>query len=273
MSGGFPPPDNKRPRSGDNCASGAWGGGSGWSGAPAHEGRRGSDGPLIQHVPPGAAVTRGSGWGGGRAPDAGGTTSGSCGTAGWGAAASHQTHSGPNRGAGWGGALSGAQQQVRSGDAGAVRSGAALDRGGLAGWGAATHPYSEEATSRGSGWGGAAKQRSRSEQSEHDVVSTQPAPAVGRGDQGGWGAGPHQSHPARTDAEVMFSGTAQQALHDATLSARLFRQVCQERAVDDPVRAAELPIVAHKQTILSLVEHNQVIIVTGETGSGKTTQV
>lgn len=71
----------------------------------------------------------------------------------------------------------------------------------------------------------------------------------------------------------MVSGTVQQSFHDATLSARLFGQVCQERAMDDPVRAAELPIVAHKQTILSLVEHNQVIIVTGETGSGKTTQV
>jgi HrpA-like RNA helicase len=43
--------------------------------------------------------------------------------------------------------------------------------------------------------------------------------------------------------------------------------------VEDPSRAAELPIVAHRSEILSLLEKNQVMIVTGETGSGKTTQV
>lgn len=65
----------------------------------------------------------------------------------------------------------------------------------------------------------------------------------------------------------------QQDLPNATLAARLFRQACRERGADDPIRAAELPIVAHKHNILSLIESNQVIIVTGETGSGKTTQV
>src|SRR5210317_2201631 len=35
----------------------------------------------------------------------------------------------------------------------------------------------------------------------------------------------------------------------------------------------ELPIVAHRQAIIDLLRDNQVVVIAGETGSGKTTQI
>ncbi len=53
------------------------------------------------------------------------------------------------------------------------------------------------------------------------------------------------------------------------------RQRVAQRQADlpQPLYAADLPITAHREHILEVLEQNQVIIVAGETGSGKTTQL
>jgi hypothetical protein len=123
--------------------------------------------------------------------------------------------------------------------------------------------WSSSSASGASGWGAAAGTPSGAAAARHGGI-------------GAWGAAPHQSHrQGRNDQAPMYSGAEQQEPTNATLAARLFGQVCGGRGVEDPIRAtvADLPIVAHKESILSLIESNQVVIVTGETGSGKTTQV
>jgi len=62
------------------------------------------------------------------------------------------------------------------------------------------------------------------------------------------------------------------------LARRLFGPVCAESPATAPAGGGggggeELPIAAHRQEIVGHIERSQVTIVTGETGSGKTTQV
>ena len=113
------------------------------------------------------------------------------------------------------------------------------------------------APARGSGWGAA-----------------QPEPRAPQPSSGGWGASgppplpqhphPHHQHPPQQQPPPSRT---------TSLADRLFGPVCSADGVDDPSRGAALPIAAHREEILSLIASNQVIIVTGETGSGKTTQV
>ncbi len=35
----------------------------------------------------------------------------------------------------------------------------------------------------------------------------------------------------------------------------------------------ELPVISYKETILKAIRENQIVIIVGETGSGKTTQI
>ena len=270
MFGDSPASDKRQRISADTGDRGGWGSharASGWGGGADRSSHHGS-GNCLHQAPAGGAASR-SGWGaavhlqeGARSSAATWSSAAVNGSSGWGADV-HQSRTGgvPTRSSGWGATLHGMPQD----QSGAAHSYAVAARSDVGSWGA-TSQQNAGALKRGNAWGATMQ---GTQEDGNTVAAIYSDNIDDHGKTSGRGVAAFRSQQERDCAR----SKAHEDISDATLPARLFGQVCGTGNVDDPSCNAELPIVAHRQSILSFVERNQVIIVTGETGSGKTTQV
>ena len=188
---------------------------------------------------------------------------------GWGAAAStaSQQPAAPTTAVGWG--------ATAAATVSAPASTAAV------GWGSSGGNQNEKSSAQGGGWGSQQQNSGTTvatAKSKRVPPQQQPAPGAGWGSASGGAAHSTRGGEAQRESGGALplpqrSASNGPSAGGGSLAGRLFESVCRAPAVEDPSRAAELPIVAHRSEILSLLEKNQVMIVTGETGSGKTTQV
>ena len=74
--------------------------------------------------------------------------------------------------------------------------------------------------------------------------------------------------PQKNDKKIKLAISAGTDPNDSLKQLELRRSLCPVPTFDDL-----LPINQHRDEIAKLIENNQVVIVCGETGSGKTTQI